>query len=100
MARPLRFVPPNALVEVTTRTVHGRFLLRPSAEVNDMILGIIGRAQTLYPVRVHAFVVLSNHVHALLSVDDAAQLAAFMAFINASGRGAIEPSSSPTTSRP
>ena len=82
MARPLRFVPPNALVEVTTRTVHGRFLLRPSAEVNDMILGIIGRAQTLYPVRVHAFVVLSNHVHALLSVDDAAQLAAFMAFIN------------------
>ena len=82
MARPLRFVPPNALVEVTTRTVHGRFLLRPSAEVNDMILGIIGRAQTLYPVRVHAFVVLSNHVHALLSVDDAAQLAAFMAFVN------------------
>lgn len=82
MARPLRFVPPNALVEVTTRTVHGRFLLRPSAEVNDMILGIVGRAQTLYPVRIHAFVVLSNHVHALLSVDDAAQLAAFMAFVN------------------
>jgi REP element-mobilizing transposase RayT len=82
MARPLRFVPPGALVEVTTRTVHGRFLLRPSPEVNDLILGILGRAQSLLPVRVHAFVVLSNHWHALLSVDDAAQLAGFMSFVN------------------
>ena len=47
-----------------------------------MILGIFGRAQALFPVRIHAFVVLSNHVHGLLSVDDAAQLASFMAFVN------------------
>jgi REP element-mobilizing transposase RayT len=82
MARPLRFVPPGALVEVTTRTVHGRFLLRPSPDVNDLILGIIGRAQFLFSVRIHAFVVLSNHWHGLLSVDDAAQLAAFLGFVN------------------
>jgi putative transposase len=82
MARPLRFVPPDALVEVTTRTIHARFLLRPSPEVNDLFLGVLGRAQFLFPVRVHAFVVLSNHWHALLSVDDAAQLAAFVAFVN------------------
>jgi hypothetical protein len=37
MARPLRFVPPGALVEVTTRTVHERLLLRPSAELNDIV---------------------------------------------------------------
>jgi REP element-mobilizing transposase RayT len=82
MARPLRFVPPGALVEVTTRTVHSRFLLRPSPEVNDLVLGILGRAQSLFPVRIHALVVLSNHAHLLCSVEDAAQLAAFMSFVN------------------
>jgi REP element-mobilizing transposase RayT len=82
MARPLRFIPPGSLVEVTTRTVHERFLLRPSAQVNDAILGIVGRAQALFSVRIHAFVVLSNHWHGLVTVDDAAQLAAFVAFVN------------------
>ncbi|MEO5769401.1 MAG: transposase [Polyangia bacterium] len=82
MPRPLRFVPPGALVEVTARTVHGRFLLRPSSEVNEIILGVIGRAQYLFAVRIHAFVVLSNHWHGLVSVDDAAQLSAFLAFVN------------------
>jgi REP element-mobilizing transposase RayT len=82
MSRPIRFVPPGSLVEVTTRTVQSRFLLRPSAEVNDIILGIVGRAQSLFPVRVHAFVVLSNHWHGLISVDDASQLAGFVAFVN------------------
>jgi hypothetical protein len=82
MARPLRFVPPDALVEVTTRTVQGRLLLRPSPELNDLVLGVIGRGQFLFSVRIHALVVMSNHWHALLSVDHAAQLAAFMAFVN------------------
>lgn len=63
------------------RTIHGRFLLRPSPEVNDLILGIVGRAQEHFPVRIHAFVVLSNHAHWLLSVDNAAQLAGFMGFV-------------------
>jgi REP element-mobilizing transposase RayT len=82
MPRPLRYIPAQAVVEVTTRTIHGRLLLRPSPEVNELILGILGRAQSLFPVRIHAFVVLSNHWHGLLSVDDAAQLAAFVAFVN------------------
>jgi REP element-mobilizing transposase RayT len=82
MARPLRFVPPEAVVEITTRTVHGRLLLRPSAEVNDLVLGVIGRAQHLFGVEIHAFVVMSNHMHILASVRDAAQLASFMSFVN------------------
>jgi REP element-mobilizing transposase RayT len=82
MARPLRYIPPGSLVEVTTRTVHGRLLLRPSDEVNDLVLGVIARAQTLFGVRIHAFVVLSNHMHLLCTVDDAAQLSAFMSFVN------------------
>ena len=82
MGRPLRYVPAGSLVEVTTRTVHGRWLMRPSPEVNDVILGIVGRALEFYPVRIHAFVVLSNHAHWLLTVENAAQLAGFMNFVN------------------
>ena len=76
--RPLRFVPPGAIVEVTARTVGSRFLLRPGPTTNDLVLGVLGRAQHLFGVRVFALVVMSNHMHALLGVDDAAQLAAFM----------------------
>jgi REP element-mobilizing transposase RayT len=78
MARPLRFVPPGAVVEVTARTTGSRFLLRPSEEVNDLVLGVLGRAQWLYGVQVFGIVVMSNHLHMLLGVTDAAQLAGFM----------------------
>ena len=83
MARKLRYVPPEGgLFEVTTRTVQGRFLLKPSDQLNTIILGVLGRAQRLYAVRIHALVVLSNHYHMLLSVDTAQQLAAFMTYFN------------------
>jgi hypothetical protein len=53
MPRPLRFVPGNALVEITTRTLQGRLLLRPSPELNDLVLGIVGRAQDRYGMAIH-----------------------------------------------
>ncbi len=67
MSRPLRFIPENSLVEVTTRTFQGRLLLKPSAELTDIILGIIGKAQALYGMTVHTFVFLSTHAHFLVS---------------------------------
>ena len=48
MPRPLRFVPEHALVEITTRTLHGRLLLKPSPELTEVVLGTIGKAQALY----------------------------------------------------
>jgi hypothetical protein len=83
MARPLRFVPPDSIVEVTTRTMQGRLLLRPSPELTEIILGIIGKAQDMYGMAIHAFVVLSTHAHFLLSPTGAGQLALFMQFVNA-----------------
>jgi REP element-mobilizing transposase RayT len=83
MARPLRFIPSNSLVEITTRTLQGRLLLKPSPELNDALLGVIGKAQDLYKMILHAFVILSNHAHFLLSPSSAQQLAAFMRFVNA-----------------
>ena len=78
MPRPLRFLPPGAMVEVTLRTVHGRFLLRPSPRLNDLVTGVIGRAQRKYGMKIHALAVLSNHVHLAVSPDSSQQLAAFM----------------------
>jgi hypothetical protein len=52
MPRPLRFVPEQSLVEITTRTRQGR-LLKPSPEFTDLILGVIGRAQALYGMSIH-----------------------------------------------
>ncbi len=82
MSRPLRFIPEGCLVEVTCRTLHGRFLLRPSQELNDIVLGILARAARRYDVGVVAFVVLSNHAHLLLIPRDAEQLARFMNYFN------------------
>jgi REP element-mobilizing transposase RayT len=76
MSRKLRYIPEGgALVEVTCRTLQGRFLLRPSWALNEIVLGVLGRAQRLNPVRICAFTFLSTHFHLLLEVDDAQQLA-------------------------
>ena len=83
MGRRLRFVPERGtLVEVTCRTVQGRFLLRPSPLLNEIILGILARAQRLYPVGICAFSWTSNHYHLLLRVDDAQRLAKFVGYVN------------------
>jgi REP element-mobilizing transposase RayT len=66
------------MVEVTMRTVHGRFLLRPSKTLNDLVVGVFGRAQRKYGMKIHALACLSSHWHALLSPDSPQQLAAFM----------------------
>jgi hypothetical protein len=83
MSRPLRFIPgKKTLVEVTTRTVHSRLLLRPSNALNDTVIGILGRAQERYGVRVSGYSFVSSHYHILLVVDDAKQLADFMGYFN------------------
>ena len=67
MARDPRSIEtPGRIVEVTSRTVHGRYLMRPSGEVNEIILGIVGRGEIKYGVELYAFVFLSNHFHVLM----------------------------------
>jgi hypothetical protein len=83
MPRPLRFIPEHTLVEITTRTVQGRLLLKPSPELNDLLLGVIGKAQHRYEMVLHGFVVASNHAHFYARPSSAQQLARFMQFLNA-----------------
>jgi REP element-mobilizing transposase RayT len=73
---------PNGLVEITSRTQHGRFLMRPSKVVNDLVLGVLGRAQAKYDVALHAFTFQSNHNHILATMRTAKQMARFMGFLN------------------
>jgi hypothetical protein len=83
VGRGLRFVPEDgATVEVTVRTIQSRLLLRPSPALNERVIGVLGRAQRLYGVRCSCVAFASNHWHALLSVDDAEQLARFMQYVD------------------
>jgi hypothetical protein len=78
MGRRLRFVPERTLVEVTCRTIQGRFLLKPFPGWREIFVGALAKAQVRHPVEIHAFVCLSNHFHLLVSPQDARQLAGFM----------------------
>ena len=82
MGRPLRYIPANNLVEITARTIQGRFLFRPSPGWRETFVGLLARAQERHPLRIHAFVCLSNHYHLLVTPQDAYQLAAFMRYFN------------------
>ncbi len=80
MGYKLRHLPGPRLVEVTTRAVQRRFLLRPSRKVNDIVVGALARAQRKYGMKVCYCVYLSNHAHLLLWPDDGKQLADFMRY--------------------
>lgn len=82
MGRPLRLGLAGKLVELSIRTLHGRFLLKPSSLVNIAIRGTIGRAQRMTGMRICAVVVLSNHYHMLVLPDSELQLKNFMQFVN------------------
>ncbi len=83
MARSLRFIPDGgSLVHITCRTMQGRYLFCPNPELNETLVGVLGQAQALHPVRICQVAVLSNHLHLLLDVDDACLLAGFMEYFN------------------
>ena len=74
---------PYIPIEVTIRTVQSRFLLKPSEELNDLILGVLGRALFLYSgIRLFEFKFASNHFHMILAAPDARTLSLFLNHIN------------------
>jgi REP element-mobilizing transposase RayT len=72
----------EGLYFVTSRCFQGRLLLRPSAEVNEVVGGVLARAvqQSAGTVRLHAFTFASNHFHLLVWARGAA-LASFMQYL-------------------
>lgn len=77
----MRYMPrPRTTFEITLRTIQSRFLIRPSKLVNELVLGVLGRALSLYKVELHLIVVASNHIHLIVTVEDRDVLSRFMQY--------------------
>lgn len=82
MSHSVRWLPGDRpLVEVSNRTIQARYLLCPTEDVRDLILGILGRAQRMFAMDICMFTFMSNHYHMLLAPKDAHQLAKFMGYV-------------------
>ena len=77
-----RQILPGATYLVTRRCAQRQFLLRPSKNTNDVFLFLLAVAAHRYGVQVHAYCVLSNHYH-LVVTDPHARLPAFQQFLDA-----------------
>jgi REP element-mobilizing transposase RayT len=80
MSRP-RFIIPGAAYLVTRRCFQRQFLLRPSPQVNQIFKYCLAHASERYKIRIHAFCVLSNHYHIVLTDTDG-RLPEFMHWLN------------------
>ena len=82
MGWPLRMFQEEGYYFVTSRCFQGRLLLRPSAEVNEVVGGVLAKAvqQSAGNVQLHAFTFASNHFHLLVWTRGVA-LASFMQYL-------------------
>jgi len=67
---------------VTRRCAQRQLLLRPSRTTNDVFLFVLAVAAQRFEIDVHAFCVLSNHAHIVLT-DRHARLPAFQQYLDA-----------------
>jgi REP element-mobilizing transposase RayT len=76
-----RQVLPGTVYLVTRRCLQRAFLLRPSRLTNATVGYLLAVAAERYDIRLHAFCVLSNHLHLVLT-DPKAQLPAFHQYLD------------------
>jgi REP element-mobilizing transposase RayT len=81
MATPPRRILPGAIHLVTRRCSERRYFLRPSKVTNEVVLYVLALAARRHGILVHAFCVLSNHIH-LVVTDRKCNLPAFMQYLN------------------
>jgi REP element-mobilizing transposase RayT len=77
-----RQVLPGATYLITRRCLHREYLLRPCRQLNQIFAYVLAVAARRYGVEVHAFCVLSNHYH-LVVTDPQARLPAFQQYLGA-----------------
>jgi REP element-mobilizing transposase RayT len=78
----------GALVFVTSSMQNGLYL-PPNALINLIILSCLGRAQTLYKVRIVALSVSTTHMHLILVIEDPEMLKEFIRHFKAEVSHAI-----------
>ena len=76
-----RQVLPGTTYLVTRRCTQRQLLLRPSPTIGAIFLYVLAVAARRFGIRVHAFCVLSNHYH-LVVTDPGAQLPAFGQYLD------------------
>ena len=76
-----RQILPGTTYLLTRRCTQRQFLIRPSRVVNEIFLYCLARAAKRTGVEVHAFCVLSNHYH-LVVTDPLALLPVFAHWLN------------------
>ncbi len=83
MAHRQRWSLVGVLAEVTIRTLHGRYWLRPDPACKAIVEGVFGKALRLYPgIRLHAYDAQSNHLHYAVSTTEPGQVAPFKDFLH------------------
>jgi hypothetical protein len=84
MAHRIRWYLPSMMLEVTIKTLEGRFWLRPDPQCRAIVLGVFGKALRHYPsVRLHGLETPSNHLHYLVSAGAPEELPLFLDFVHA-----------------
>ena len=81
VSTPPRRILPGKSYLITRRCSERRFFLRPSSIVNEVFLYVLAVAARRHRVLVHAFCVLSNHAH-LVVTDQDGRLPAFMQYLD------------------
>ncbi|MBK9518277.1 MAG: transposase [Anaeromyxobacter sp.] len=79
MTAPRQILPGRSYL-ITRRCLLRHFFLRPCAAVNEVVAYVLALAAQRYGVQVHAYCVLSNHLH-LVVTDPQARLPAFQQYL-------------------
>ena len=69
MARPLRVQYPGALYHVTARGNERKAIFRSDAD-RERFLAVLAHAVERYRLRLHAYVLMDNHYHLLLEIEE------------------------------
>ena len=80
MPRPVRMLNALEIFFVTVRCFQRRYLLRPSAETNEVLGGVLARSVRLHGLELFAFSVVSNHIHLVVRAPRA-NLPRFMQYL-------------------
>ena len=71
------------MIETSQTTLQNRRLLHPDPDFNRRVVGHLSRALELYPVRLHAVIVMASHLHVLATHADPEVMAGFHCHWNA-----------------
>ena len=71
MARPLRILYPNAFYHVTCRGNDRRVIFRDDHDRARFLDRLRSAAREIFGVRVHAYVLMSNHFHLIVETPKA-----------------------------